>query len=244
MTGIPQLFYPNHLTPLSLEHQPQDHLDFKVTTPLFYTEVVRFAHLTEFFTTSILTAIPESQTFYGSDPNTFVSLFKPQTHKSRSGKELSACLETRSFTDALRWRFLRWLRNHSRKNPSFIFSPDAAGRTAQDIRSFPFSQLDEFAMQSLDNRMASRYRKAVIKVLASDTLAFGQPALLDALYAIVRIMLCWLFILSVRKFGVLLFFGALGRRDAESSQIGLWGTFELVFGFCGLHLWWGLKESF
>jgi len=123
-------------------------------------------------------------------------------------------------------------------------STRAPERTGQDIRSFPFSPLDIFAMQSADISMASRYRRAVIKVLASDIVALGQPALIDAFYTVIRILLCWIFVQEMRNAGMLLFFSMWMKKDTGNAQGGYWDFLNLLIGLCGLHLWWGLKRSF
>jgi len=244
MTGIPQGFYPSQVTQSQSECQSQHYLDFTVTTPLFYSHIIRFAHLREFFAKSLLTDAPESQTFHVSDATTFIDLFEPQANQSCFEKAAPYGFRTCSFLDRQRWHFLRLLRDRSQMNRLLTSSTRAPERTGQDIRSFPFSPLDIFAMQSADISMASRYRRAVIKVLASDIVALGQPALIDAFYTVIRILLCWIFVQETRNAGMLLFFSMWMKKDTGNAQGGYWDFLNLLFGVCGLHLWWGLKRSF
>jgi len=242
MTGIPQVFCPSHLTQPQSECQSQHSLDFKVSTPLFYSHIVRFALVPEYFLTSLFMAAPEFQTFYVSDATTFIDLFLPQANQSCFDKAALACLRAHPLLDRQRWRFLRGLRNRSQMNRLLGCSTKMPERTAQDIRSFPFSPLDRFAMQSADVFMASRYRRAVVKVLASDHVALGQPALIDAFYTVIRIFLCWIFVQNVRRAGKLLFFSVWIGKDTGHPQSNYWEFWDLVFGLCGVHLWWGLKK--
>lgn len=244
MTGPPQVFRPSHLTQPQSEIQIQHYLDLKVTSPLFYSHIVRFAHLPEFFTKSLLTAAPESQTFYVSDATTFVTLFKLAASQDCSNNDSPHCLSTHSFLDRQRWRFLRLLRARSQMSRPFASSTGMPEQTAQDIRSFPFSPLDMFAMQSADAYMASRYRRAVIKTLASDIVALGQPGLIDAFDTVIRILLCWFFVRGMRTAVVLLFNGVWMGENTYDSQGDHGGFLNLLFGLCGLHLWWGLKRVF
>lgn len=243
LTGKSQFFCSKHIARSLSERQKEDSLNFKVTTPLFYTDIVRCAHTAEFFTKALLTVAPEAQTFYVSDAITFIDLFKPQAKQILGclDKEYY-CLRRYTFLDCQRWRFLRWLRNRLRQRRTFALSPVTSARTAQDIRSFPFSPLDEFAMQSADIAVASSYRRAVIKVLASDIVALGQPALIDALYAFVSILLCWAFAFSLRVAGELPSTRTPTGSDSETPCTNLLETASLIFGLCGLHLWRGLKE--
>ena len=244
MTGTPQVFYPRHLMLPPPAHQPQSYLDFKVTTPLFYAQIIRFAHLSEFFTASLLTAAPEEQMFYVSDPSIFVSLFESQANNKRFEKDGTPRSPTVSSVNMLRWQLLYWLRNHSPRRLPPTPPLEGPSRVAHDIRSFSFSHLDEYAIQSLDTSRASAYRRAVIKVLMSDIVAFGQPALIEALYTAIRILLCWVFVLTLRKDDVLPAFGASIHRGSETATDGLWNTASLSWRFCGLHLLWGLRIAF
>ena len=244
MTGTPHVFYSQHLMLSTHAYQPQSYLDFKVTTPVFYAQIIRFAHLSEFFTAFLLTAAPEEQTFYVSDPSIFVSLFESQANNRRFGKDGTARSPTLSSVDLLRWQLLYWLRNHSPRRLPPTPPLEGPKRVAHDIRSFSFSHLDEYAIQSLDTSIASAYRRAVIKVLMSDIVAFGQPALIDALYTAIRIILCWVFVLTLRKADLLAGFGASIHRSSETATGDLWNTASLSWRFSGLHLLWGLKKLF
>lgn len=96
-------------------------------------------------------------------------------------------------------------------------------------------------MQSLDTVMSSQYRRAVIKVLASDIVALGHPALIDLVSAIVKILLSWSFVQSVKRVGMLNV-SAWSPTEVEISKYEPWATSSLAWGILGLHLWWGLKE--
>lgn len=244
LTGKPQVFRPSHLTQPQSDSQGEHYLDLKVTTPLFYSQIIRFAHLPEFFTKSLLTAAPESQTFYVSDAATFITIFRLEANQDCSNNDSPPCLMTHLFLDRQRWRFLRLLRARSQMNRLSATSTEIPERTAQDIRSFPFSPLDRFAMQCADVSMASRYRRAVIKTLASDIVALGQPGLIDAFDTVIRVLLCWVFVQGMRTVVVLLFNAVWLGKNTHDSQGGHGRVLNLLFGLCGLHLWWGLKRLF
>ena len=244
MNGVPQIFFPMHLQQSSPERTQQRHLDIKVTTPLFYTQVVRFAHLTEFFTMCWLTAAPESQSFYVSDPNLLISLLKPLAKEYSHEKELQSGCEPLLSGYPLRWRFVRWLRNHPKTTSSPAIQPEASRGPVHDIRTLPLSQMDVFAIRSPDQDFASRYRKAVMKVLASDVVALGQPALIDAFFSIVRMLLCWVFLHGVSEARTLSALGAASPSNNAVSKSEFWHTLRLVCELCGLHMWWCLKAIY
>lgn len=244
MTGDPQVFYPSHVAQSQTECENHRYLDLKVTTPLFYSYLIRFAHLLEFFTKTLLTAAPESQSFYVSDATTFVDLFKLQASQDCYSNASPYCLRMQSFLDRQRWRFLRLLRKRSQVKRLLTSSSKAPEQTAQDIHSFPFSPLDRFAMQSADVFMASRYRRAVIRILASDIVALGQPALIDAFYAVIRILLCWIFVQDMRTAGILFFNSVWLGKNTDNPQGHYWEVMNILLGLCGIHLWWGLKKIF
>lgn len=225
---MPQVLYSRCPT----KSQSPEPLDFKVTSPLFYSQVVRCAHLTEMLTASLLPTQPNSETFYVSDPAMLISLFERRASEDHGQENHSAHLETLSFTNRSRWRFLHWLRTQPQK---IISKSDGC--------SFPFSQLDAYVMRTMDESTASRYRRTVIKVLASDHIAFGQPAIIDTLNTIVRIVLCWL---SVQSLGEALnsSTGIMLSQESPYSSAALSNTFRFSLGFCGLHLWWALSLVF
>ncbi|KAG7009101.1 hypothetical protein G7Y79_00003g009690 [Physcia stellaris] len=242
MSSTSETFFPLQLrdsprTPF--EHSSKEAVELKIATPLFYSNVVRHSHISEFITSSLLTLPPNAQTFYTSNPQALLDLFdtRPRPLGLKNSLQQQSAVKT-----SLRWRFLRWLRNVFPRTHNTIVSPHRPTVKVQDIRPFPLSPIDVFAQQSQDIEMANRYRKAVIKLLISDIAVFGQPILLDALDYAIRIALCYILVKTIGAAvsqiagaGIMMNVGTLHDRAA---------LVKLVLGCSGVHLWWAFKKMF
>lgn len=246
MRGISETFYPQGSLGSSFVNLLDGHVNFQVTSPLFYAQLVRYAHLSEFFTTCFLTSTPENQTFFVSDPQNFLRIFEIQASQMRAADNFNprSILEADFPLDSIRWRFLRWLRNSCWKSSSTYSSPQAREWNAHDIRAFSFSALDQFCMRDSDRYAASRYRKAVTKVLASDLIAFGQPALIDALYLAIRLLWLWVFVQSTASTRCLLHHSAPVETEIMGCPIEHLPASKIVLGLLGTHAWWALERIF
>lgn len=246
MHGISETFYPQGSLDSSFVNLPDGPIEFQVTSPLFYAQLVRFAHLSEFFTTSFLASTSENQTFLVSDPQNFLKVFETQASQMLAANkpDRRSTLEMVYSFDSIRWRFLRWLRNNCWKSSSTHFPARAREWIAHDIRAFSFSALDQFSMRDFDKHAASRYRKAVTKVLASDLIAFGQPALIDAFYLVIRLILLWVFVQSAADTSCFLHRSALVETELVGSLVEYLPTSRTVLGLLGTHAWWALGLLF
>ena len=241
MSSVPEMFFPLHLRDSvcpHLEESSTEAIDMKIVTPLFYRHLVRYSHISEFITRSLIILPTESQTFYISDPQVFLGLFSNGLRLLES-KNSSLRL---SRLDLLRWRFLQWLRSFPPRSHATIVSPQGTKAIVQDIRAFPLSMLDEFAQQSQDRDISNAYRRAVTKLLLSDVIAFGQPGVLDALDWLVRIMLNLVFIHYL----------GLSLSHRVDTADGIQGNFpdrcatvvRTILACSGVHLWWTFKAMF
>ena len=170
-------------------------IDFKATTPLFYTRLVRHAHISEFLAQEILEDDEKNRMFHVSDARAFLELFEV------SSKTVSLPMSSspRSLAERLRWGFLYWLRNH---RPPFFQTQQQQQRPStrtNDIRSFGFSSLDLFAMNHVSAEQATKYRSVATKILVSDMVAFGYPEVLDAVGCLLRVFVSCKFVVGVRE---------------------------------------------
>ena len=241
MSSVPEMFFPLHLRDSVHPHVEEswtEAIDMKIVTPLFYRHLVRYSHISEFITKSLIILPTESQTSYISDPQVFLGLLSTGLRMFES-KNKSLRL---SRLDILRWRLLQWLRSLFPRSHATIVSPQGTKTIVQDIRAFPLSMLDEFAQQSQDRDSANAYRRAVTKLLLSDVVAFGQPGVIDALDWLVRLMLNLVFI---HYLGL-----SLPQRVETADAIQ--GNFpdmcatvvKTILGCSGVHLWWTFKTLF
>ena len=242
MSSITETFHPRGSS-YSLSGNSFDNaIDFQVTSPLFYTQLVRYAHLTEFFTTSLLASTPENQTFFVSDSQRFLALFDSQASQMLAVGIPCSKLHRNYRLDSILWNFVKWLRNHRSKTSSMNSSTKIIERRAQDIRTFSLSALDLFSMKYSDGQAPSQYRRAVMKVLASDLIAFGQPALIDAFYTATRVILLWFFVQSATSTTSLLDRSALAETEIERSTTGYLGASRTVLGLIATHTWCALAH--
>lgn len=243
MSSGPESYYPSRLRD-SLEYNfpnaSTEAIDLKIGTPLFYGQLVRYSHISEFITNSLLTLPAESQTFYISNPQSFLKLLdaRPESPLPKKGTPPISALNW------LRWRFLLRLRNTFSQTHVTILRPRSSEWIAQDIRPFPLSMLDEFAQHSHDKVLATKYRKAVVKLLLSDIIAFGQPGLVDVFDWLVRVVLCYIFAMSL-GLGTSLF-PVAGTEVAMRTDVlnGSAALGKSVVGCFGIHMWWAFKALF
>lgn len=94
-----------------------------------------------------------------------------------------------------------------------------------------FSELDRYAMHSTNTAKADAYRRATLKILLSDCIAFGNPELLDGLTWMLRMSLN---LLQTQCLMVLLTGLVKGySRDGHSGSI--------AFGLLAFPAWKALK---
>ena len=198
-------------------------LELKILTPLFYDRLVRYAHISEFLRVELLEMDDNNRTLWTSDPVSLLELFSA---KGQSNQHLPSQTPLSRF-DRARWSVFRKLRRSrslpSRKIPSNMLS--GLNPKPSDIRSFPFSSLDEYVMKSEDAAQAHLYRRTVTKILISEYIAFGIPQLITAFDTIVGLVLSYV---SVT---------ALYQSFASEDSSGYVGFGRLLLSSNGIHLW-------
>ena len=237
MSSVPETFLPLHLRDSicpTLEELSTEAIDLKIVTPLFYRHLIRYNHISEFITRSLITLPAKSQTFYISNPQILLSLLSTRQQLF----ELKNSSLRLSRLDLLRWRYLRWLRSLFSGSRATIVSPQGTTSIVHDIRPFPLSTLDEFAQQMQDRDSANAYRRAVTKLLLSDVIAFGQAGLIDVLDLLTRVTLNLVFI---QYLGLSL---PLMVATADGKQSHVPATIVTILGCSGVHLWWAFKAMF
>lgn len=207
---------------------------FKVTSPLFYAQVARSASFLVYIKTALSKPEIGAATFHTSHPDLLAKLFEkrrrvlngfsvwpwqeiasPDEHAMALG---SPFLAPPSPLKRLGWVLIHLLRClPSRSHP------------------YALSDVDAYALHlpSTDAPKVRAYRKAVIKMLLSDRVAFGMPAVIDAALWIIKIWLCWL---CVQSFDGLVGL-CNGHRPLTVTEVG-----KAVAGSIGVHLWWILGE--
>ena len=224
-----EIFYPKAIATVPEKFTP-DGLQFKVLTPLFYSSVVRFAHISEFIYSEELRHDDKQRTFWTSDPQKLLKLLgEKQIPDSNRGNPQSSKWISRA-----QWTVLRLLcRSPQRRAPKEVLqSPESLDDSAyHDIRSFRLSALDHFVLSSCEHLQAEEYRIAVTTLLLSDYVAFGIPELIDGFDWCLRLLSCYIFVDCVVDWVRTLFSPCI---------------FTIVSGTlvsCNLmHIWWLVKS--
>ncbi|MCJ1382076.1 hypothetical protein MMC17_005188 [Xylographa soralifera] len=224
-----EIFYPKSIATVPEKFTP-DGLQFKVLTPLFYSSVVRFAHISEFIYSEEFRHDDKLRTFWTSDPQKLLQLLgKKQILDSNRA---NPCFS--GWRSQIQWAILRLLRRspHNSASKEVEQGPELLKASAsRDIRSFRLSTLDQFVLSSCKRLQAEQYRIAVSTLLLSDYLAFGNPELIDAFDWCIRLLFCYAFVDTAVDW----------VRTLSSPCIFMTASGTLVS--CNLiHIWW-LVES-
>ncbi len=209
-------------------------MTFKITSPLFYAQVVRYRSVLEYIKSALSNPDPKTATFHASDPNLLTKLFERSSSTFNFPRMWPWCNvaladKNAALPDASNFAWISPV-NRFRWVPIFFFRlvPSPSHHSS-------LSDLDACALRlsSTDAAKGHAYRKAVFKILLSDYVAFGMPAVIDAALWIFRIWLCWLCVLS--------FDGLVGLCNGGNS-LSVTEVGNVLMGCLGVHLWWGLLE--
>ena len=181
--------------------------------------------MAEFLTAELVQHDEKDRTVWVSDPKSVIQAFQVNKQHGKSKTESTRQL---NWIDSFQWALLRYLR----RPPLRPKGPDS-GLVHSDIRPFPISALDRFVLHRCEVSQATKYRRAVTALLASDYVAFGVPEVFDAVDKVVRMGLCYLFAATAADW-----LRVLGLNGFPSGYPSLLGLCSLV------HLWWLLKTLF
>ncbi|MCJ1387982.1 hypothetical protein MMC18_000825 [Xylographa bjoerkii] len=224
-----EIFYPKLATTVPEKFTP-DGLQFKVLTPLFYSSIVRFAHIAEFIHSEELLCDDKKRTFWTSDAQKLLQLLGEKQILGLDTTNLSYS----NWMSRIQWATLR----HLRRSPRYSTTKEVPqgknvlrGSAYHDIRSFRLSALDQFVLSSCNHSQMEEYRIAVSTLLLSDYVAFGVPELIDAFDLCIRLLLCYVFVDTAVDW----------VRTLFSRCIFM--TFSGVILSCNaVHVWWLFKR--
>ena len=255
--GIATMAAQETFVPQALRDKPetqQDTVVFKITSPLFYSQIARCSSISECIKTALLKPDPTTSTFHTSHPDLLTKIFHESVRASISPK-----VRTRHKASFVDRHTVVSKKPHSPPTSQQKSSALASIRATADNSLAPTSLLTRLCWlpihllrhlsspsrpSSLSDLDASpmhltradaptvrAYRKAVLKLLLSDYVAFGIPGVIDAALWIVRIWLCWRCVLSFD-----------GLVALYNGQLSVYEAGKVVTGCLGVHLWWWLGE--
>ena len=224
-----EIFYPKTAATVPENFTP-DGLHFKVLTPLFYSSVVRYAHITEYIYSEELLHDDKQRTFWTSDPQALLQLLGEKQISDANPTHLRYS----SWMSSLQWATLRYLRRSPRSSSTkevLQRSEPLKGSVYSDIRAFRLSALDRFVVSNCKDSQAEEYRIAVSTLLLSDYIAFGVPELIDALDLCIRLLLCYTFVDTMVQWVHTLF-----------SRCIFMTASSILLSCNAVHIWWLFKS--
>lgn len=183
----------------------EDHsrtLTIKILSPAFYSRFVHYAHVKEAFDRECLTTDEKNRTLTLQGTDALPALLDALKETAQNVKRRS---KKPTLLNGLRWGLLRRLRCP----PAAASYPSDASRldheyTVQDIRSFHFSELDQYVRQTHAN--GDEYRRIAFKLFMAERMAFGLPVLVAMCDLVIRsilVLLPMVFAESIQAFDVL-----------------------------------------
>lgn len=163
-----------------------DHMEFRVLTPVFYTRFVHYAHDFE----AVFSELRESETIWVSRPELLPRLFV--------SKKAAAPLNISSPLDFVYFKAIRALRERPERierplTSSAVAAPSekAGTQRTDDLRQFRISGMDGFVLAHEDKHVRKLYRSLVLRVFLAERLALGSMELLWLQELVLRVGTAW-----------------------------------------------------
>jgi hypothetical protein len=172
----------HHLGP---ERQMRE-LEIRVLTPAFYSRFVHYAYTSEAFDRECVFTDEKNRTLWISQPGLLPLLL----NKSPVLEASQWPLVERSYLDEMRWKFLRRLRCAPALPAYSVSTPSRTEFTTEDVRSLPFSELDQFVRGSRGCSWAGEYRRTVTKLFLAQRFGFGFGKVIGLLDLLARMLFC------------------------------------------------------
>lgn len=147
----------------------QEHIQFRVLTPAFYSRFVGYAHDVE----AIFYELTESCTIWVDKPDILPNVFL---------KKHSPPRQASSVMDFLMCKLIQVLRRRPDAIKQSMTSAEVVQPhpSALDIRDFRISSMDAFVLEQGDPLLTENYRSSVFRVFLASRFLFGNMELLKA----------------------------------------------------------------
>lgn len=166
-------------------------LVIRILSPVFYARFVHYAYTSEAFDRECVSTDEKNRTLWISRPDLLPLLLR----KSNSSKSWPAI--KRSYFDEMRWSILRKLRCAPAPPAYTVSTPSKAEFTTEDVRTLPFSTLDQFVRSVHGQEHAGNYRRTVTKLFFAQRFTLGFVEIIGLLDLIIRVLLCCLCIFQL-----------------------------------------------
>ncbi|KAF1939482.1 hypothetical protein EJ02DRAFT_352156 [Clathrospora elynae] len=168
---------------------PTRNLEIRVLTPAFYSRLIHYTYTSEAIDREFVFTDERNRTLWMCRPQLLPLLLSKRSPLNNEKKNLRQV--KRSYLDELRWMLLRKLRC-SPADPAYTVTQQSSAFDKQDIRSRPYSELDNFVRSFRGQSFAQEYRRSVTKLFLAQRFCFGFPEVVGSADLIVRVLLCYL----------------------------------------------------
>lgn len=161
----------------------------RILTPEFYTRMVHYTSLAEAIDRECIFTDEKNRTLWLCRPHLLPPLLPDRSPSPNEDNSLPR--NGRGFLDELRWTILRKLRC-APADPAYSMTPKSSSFHVDDIRSRPYSEIDQHVRRFSSATMASEYRRTVSKTFFAQRYCFGFVEAVTLLDLCVRVVLCFL----------------------------------------------------
>ncbi|KAH7412012.1 hypothetical protein DE146DRAFT_642002 [Phaeosphaeria sp. MPI-PUGE-AT-0046c] len=215
--------------------RPVKELELRVLTPAFYSRFAHYAYISEALNRECVFTDEKNRTLWMSRPELLPLLLE----KSSSAATQGWPTVKRSWLGELRWTIMRKLRCAPAPQAYDVPRSSNAQVTMEDVRSLPFSELDEHARSFRAHQSSGQYRRIVTKLFLAQRFTLGFTEVIGILDLLVRLSLTCLGLFQLVVWRARMVGADIPGFSTKAFQAGSWDAcFKDIHGVHGQ--WWWL----
>jgi hypothetical protein len=176
--------------------RPQQNMEIRVLTPGFYSRLVHYTYTSEAIDRECIFTDERNRTLWLCRPKLLPFLLSERYSIHIEDEDVASV--KRTYFDELRWMLLKKLRCPP-PDPAYSVTLQSSAAQVDDIRSRPYSELDQFVRSHMGQKHAGKYRRAVTKLFLAQRFCFGFSEIVSLVDLLVRTLLCYLAVLQMRN---------------------------------------------
>jgi hypothetical protein len=218
---------------------PTENIEIRILTPSFYSRLIHYTYTSEAFDRECIFTDERNRTMWLCRPQLLSFLLSERSSLAIEDKDMPPV--RRSYPDELRWRLLRSLRC-APADPAYSVTPQSYMFNVNDIRSRPYSELDNFARSFLGQQFGGEYRRVVTKLFLAQRFCFGFPGIVGMVDLMLRLLLCYLAASQLRNWS-----GSSSGTNSDACMKGM--VFQRTWFACSDMLpnkyggWWSAAST-
>jgi hypothetical protein len=173
-------------------------LELRVLTPAFYSRFIHYAHSSEAFDRECIFTEDKNRTLWISRPQLLPLLLNKPSFSEVDNK----AQVTRNILDEVRWTFMKKLRCAPYPPAYAVSTPSLAELVVEDVRSLPFSELDQCVRSLRGRACAGEYRRTVTRLFLAQRFGFGYGQVIGLLDLTARVLLSYLGVMQLAAWRV------------------------------------------